>query len=143
MIAILSHTYRPKKTLWITFKNIINSTLFLGVYVAVFRYMLCITKNTRGKVDRWNLIAACFVCSFGIMFEERGRLREIVMYMIPRALESLYNLAAQKGMVKHFAYAEVLVFAFAMAFIMYYYENDPEKIKPTYRNLLKKFFGTN
>ena len=135
--------YRPKKTLWITFKNIINSTLFLGVYVAVFRYMLCITKNTRGKVDRWNLIAACFTCSFGIMFEEKSRLREIVMYMIPRALESMYNLAAQKGMARHFAYAEVLVFAFAMAFIMYHYENNPENIKPTYRNLLKKFFGVN
>ena len=135
--------YRPKKTLWITFKNIINSSLFLSVYVAVFRYMLCVTKNTRGKVDRWNLIIACFTCSFAMMFEEKSRMREIMFYMVPRALESMYNLMAQKGMVKHFAYAEVLVFAFAMAFIMYHYENNPENIKPTYRNLLKKFFGVN
>ena len=46
-------------------------------------------------------------------------------------------------MAKHFVYGEVLVFAFSMALIMYYYENRPENIKPTNLSLLRKFFGVN
>ena len=70
-------------------------------------------------------------------------MREIMLYMIPRALESIYNFMAQKGMAKHFIYGEVIIFALAMALIMYHYQNKPENIKPAYYNILKKFFGTN
>ena len=56
-----------------------------------------------------------------MLLEEKSRMREIVFYMVPRAFESLYNLMAEKGMAKHFMYAEVLAFALAMALIMYYY----------------------
>ena len=124
-------------------KNILKSCAFISVYVATFRYMLCITKNSRGKVDRWNVIMACIASSFAMLFEAKSRMREVMFYMVPRALESLYNLMVQKGMARHFMYAEVLVFALSMALIMYYYENYPENIKPAYRSILKKFFGVN
>ena len=127
----------------VTFKNIVKSATFIGLYVAAFRYMLCITKNSRQKIDRYNHIMACFVSSFAILFEPQARMREIMLYMVPRAFESLYNWALERGMVKHFVYGEVLVFALAMALIMYYYENKPENIKPTNLRLLRKFFGVN
>ena len=129
--------------MWIIFKNIVKSASFIGLYVATFRYMLCITKNSRQKIDKWNPIAACFVCSFAMILEGRSRGREIMLYMIPRVFESLYNYAVERGMAKHFVYGEVLVFAFSMALIMYYYENRPENIKPTNLSLLRKFFGVN
>ncbi len=89
------------------------------------------------------MLIACFMSSFGLFFEEKSRRKEIMFYMVPRALESLYNLMVQKGMAKHFMYAEVFIFALSMALIMYYYENKPENIKPAYLSLLRKFFGIN
>ena len=135
--------FRPKETIWRTVKNIVGSSVFLGVYVAVFRYLLCVSKNTRGKVDRWNMIIASFFCGFAILFEARGRRSELALYLVPRALESLYNMMAAKGKVRHFQYAEVLVFALCMSLIMYCYQNEPEQIKPAYLSIFKKFFGVN
>ena len=120
-----------------------NSCLFLATYVSVFQYMLCFTKNTRGRVDRWNVILATFVCGFSFIFEHKSRRVEIVMYMLPRVFESLYKMAMAKGMVKTVRHGEVLVFAVCMAIIMYCYQNEPEQIKPAYHNMLQRFFGTN
>jgi len=111
--------------------------------VAIFRYLLCFTKNTRHKVDRWNLIIASLFCGFTILFEAQSRRAELALYLVPRALESLYNMMAAKGKVRHFAYAEVLVFAFCMSLIMYCYQNEPEQIKPAYLSIFRKFFGEN
>ena len=93
MIPLPTTLSRPKKTLWMIFKGIIKSASFIGLYVAIFRYMLCITKNTRQKIDRWNVISACIASSFAILLEEKSRMREIALYMVPRLFESLYNWA--------------------------------------------------
>ena len=133
----------PKSTVTFTVKNIFRSCCFLALYVTTFQYMLCFTKNTRQKVDRWNVILACFTCSSAIFFEAKSRTHEIVMYMIPRMFESIYRLLKQRGMARYIKNGEVFVFALCMALIMYCYENRPKMIKPAYLSLLKRFFGTN
>ena len=135
--------FSPKKTGWVTTRNILKSCLFLAAYVSVFQYMLCLTKNTRGKVDRWNVVTACFVCGFSLVFEHRSRQSELVMYYLPRMMESIFRLLAEKGLVKPFKFGEVLVFALCMALIMFFYQTKPDHIKPTYLNMLRRFFGTN
>lgn len=124
-------------------KNIIKSSLFLAVYVAVFRYLLCFTKNFRGKIDRWNVLISSFFCGFAILFEHKSRRGELAFYMVPRALESLYNMLVKRGYAKHIRNGEVLVFALSMALIMYCYQNEPQHIKPAYESMVRKFFGTN
>ena len=133
----------PKRTFMITCKNIFKSCLFLAVYVSVFRYLLCVTKNTRRTVDRWNMIIASFVCGFAIILEPESRRNELAMYLVPRAFEALFNLQVQKGRVKHIKYGEVLIFAVCMSLLMYCYENEPKNIKPAFLALLKRFFGKN
>ena len=83
--------------------------------------MLCFTKNTRMKVDRWNVVIATFVCGFAFLFEPKARRNELVMYMLPRVLESLYNLMIEKGHAKAFKFGEVFIFACCMSLIMYCY----------------------
>ena len=83
--------------------------------------MLCVSKNSRRKIDRWNMIIASFVCGFAVLFEPASRRSELAFYMVPRALESLYNMLAKRGYVNHVKNAEILVFAFSMALIMYCY----------------------
>ena len=94
-------------------------------------------------MDRWNLIAACFTCSFAFLLENRSRQSELVMYMIPRLFESIYRILVNRGLAKTVKNGEVLVFAICMALIMYCYQNKQEHIKPGYLNMLKRFFGTN
>ena len=95
------------------------------------------------KVDRWNVVMATFVCGFAFLFEPKSRRSELVMYMLPRVFESLYNLMIEKKMARAYKFGEVVVFATCMSLIMYCYQNRPDQMKPTYYNLLKRFFGTN
>ena len=64
----------------------------MGVFVATFRFMLCFTKNVRGKFDSWNLIVSSLACSLALLIEPASRRSEIAMYLIPRALESLWAM---------------------------------------------------
>ena len=133
----------PKSQSWLLLKNIIKSCLFLSIYVGTFRYMLCFTKNSRGKVDRWNVIISTLVCGLALVFEQKSRRNELVWYMLPRTMESIYKLLMERGLVKSYKFGEVFIFALCMALIMSFYQTDPEKIKPGYQNMLKRFFGDN
>ena len=55
------------------------------------------------------------------MFEPKSRRGELVMYMIPRVFESLYNLMIEKKMARACKFGEVFVFACCMSLIMYSY----------------------
>ena len=100
--------------------------MFIATFVSVFRYMLCFTKNTRGKVDRWNVIWASLTCGLALLWEHKSRRNELVMFMLPRVMESLYYLAMENGYATAIKKGEVLVFALCMAVIMYFYENRPD-----------------
>ena len=67
------------------------------------------------------MVVACLTCSFAILLEPASRRSEIAMYLVPRALESFWNLQVQSGRVKNLKYGEELVFALAMALLMYCY----------------------
>ena len=134
---------RPVKILKSLVKNIIKSSLFLAVFVSAFRFMMCFTKNTRQKIDRWNVIISSFVCAFAILFEPASRRSEIAMYLVPRALESLWTMQLRNGRVRNIPFGEELVFAVSMAVLMYCYQNKPHVIKPSYLSLFKQFFGEN
>ena len=133
----------PTKTIKQTVKNIMMSSLFLSTYVAVFRYLLCVFKNARGKVDRWNLVGAAFFCGFAVIFENEPRRNELALYLLPRAFEALWNYGVKQGKLRNHKNGEVLVFAICMSFIMYCYQNAQEHIKPAYLSMFRKFWGDN
>ena len=124
-------------------KNVVRSSLFLATFVAVFRFMLCHTKNLRHKVDRWNIIISSVTCSFTILFEPASRRSEIALYLVPRMLEALWAQNVQAGRISSIKYGEELVFSLSLALLMFCYQNLPEMIKPSYYSLFRKFFGEN
>ena len=113
--------FRPIKVLKNLVINIIRSSMFMAVFVAVFRFMMCHSKNYRQKMDRWNVVISCLTCSIAILFEPASRRSEIAMYLVPRALESLWKLQVISGRVKNLKYGEELVFALSMALLMFCY----------------------
>ena len=60
--------------------------------------MMCFTKNTRQKIDRWNVIISSFVCAFAILFEPASRRSEIAMYLVRQLTDfSLPEIGDQFG----------------------------------------------
>ena len=69
---------------------------------------------------------ATFICGFALYFEHYSRRNELVMYMLPRTLESIYRLLMERGLVKAYKFGEVFIFALCMSLIMYCYQTQPE-----------------
>ena len=72
-------------------KNTLQSVLFISTYTTVVRYLLCFLKNARGKMDRWNVLIAAVVATFGILFEPASRRNELALYLIPKCLEAVWS----------------------------------------------------
>eukprot|EP00347_Sterkiella_histriomuscorum_P020166 403338853 len=123
--------------------NVLRSCLFMSCYIAIFRYLTCLLKNTRGKIDRLNIVIAGFFCTFAILFEPSHRRTELALYLIPRFLEAFWAFLEKRGFVQSVQYGEVLIFAFAMGIIMYCYQNEEKSIKSTYLSMFKRFWGIN
>ena len=118
---ILTNYHSPFEVFKACAVNVLRSCMFMGTYVAIFRYLTCILKNYRGKVDRLNVIIAGFLCTFGILWEPAHRRSELAIYFIPRFLEASWATLEKRGYVQSFQYGEVLIFAIAMGIIMYCY----------------------
>ena len=102
-------------------KGTLKSCLFLSTYIALFRYGLCVFKNLRHKVDRWNVILAGFLSGFGLLWEPPGRRTELALYFLPRFLEALWGFSKKRQWVTPIKHGEIIIFAIAMGIIMYCY----------------------
>ena len=125
------------------FKGYIRSCLFLATYIALFRFFLCFTKNTRQKIDRFNPIVAGLIAPLSILWEPKGRRAELTLYLVPKFLESLWNWLLKHKVAVNIPNGEVIIFAVAMAVICYSMQNEEDCVKPTYRSMFRKFYGDN
>ena len=123
--------------------NLAQSCLFMASYVAIFRYMMCFFKNTRGKIDRWNIMLSGFLCTFSILFEPASRRTELALYLIPKFLETCWMFLDNRSLVRAIPHWEVVTFCLAMGILMYCYQNEQKAIKPTYLSMFKSFWGEN
>ena len=124
-------------------KNILRSAVFMGCFVSSCQFTWCHVKNYRRKMDKWSLLISSFVCSFALLIEPSSRASEIGMFVLPRALESIFKLLKANGFIKPVKYGTEIVFACCLALLMYCYENRPELIKKSYLAFFRQFFGKN
>ena len=126
-----------------TAENLLWSTLFMAGYSAIWRYLLCVIKNIRGKEDGLNIYIDTICASLAILFEPKHRRIELSYYLIPKTLEAIWLFLENRGLTVHIKHWEVIIFAFAMGIIYYFYNNEDKNIKPTYLGLFKKLWGNN
>ena len=78
---------KPKDVLKTYMRDVLTSSLFIASYVALFWYFLCLSKNLRKKIDRYNIIIASLFSTLSIFFEPAHRRTELALYLFPRFLE--------------------------------------------------------
>ena len=117
--------------------------MFISAYVGGFWYLCCVFRNLRMSGDKICLTYAGLICSLAVFFEPPSRRTELALYMFPRFLESFFMFLQKKGLVGSIPNGEVLVFALALAIIMYCYQNEERNIKSNYLGLFKSYWGKN
>mmetsp|Transcript_10482 Transcript_10482/g.932 ORF Transcript_10482/g.932 Transcript_10482/m.932 type:complete len:115 (+) Transcript_10482:252-596(+) len=111
----------PVSTLKTAAWNYFKSVMFMASYVGILKYMLCKTKNFRGKIDGWNPAISAFFAGFSVAWEGESRRSEIALFIMPRFFETLWNFLKRRNLVKPVPGGELLIFAFAMGIINYFY----------------------
>ena len=98
-----------------------KSVAFIGLFVSILTYGLCIFKNLRGKMDYLNPIMASFLCSFACLVETEERRKEINLFVLPRTLETIYMLLKRRGMMFDLSKYGHVLFGILLAFTNYLY----------------------
>ena len=94
----------------------------MATYIALFRYAFCFYKNLLGTISRTSIALAGFTSGLGLLWESHNRRSEIALYFLPRVIESSWGWLKKRNIVTSTPYGEVLLFAFAMAILMYCYQ---------------------
>jgi hypothetical protein len=124
-----------------TVSGIFCSTAFLTSFQAIYWTTFCTGRSILGADSRAVSIASGTLAGLSLLWEKPSRRAELALFCIPRCVDSLYLMGKTRGWLRPVPHAHTLMFSGVMAVLMYFYQHYPHAYKPTYLNLLVKFFG--
>ncbi|PGH23461.1 hypothetical protein AJ80_02414 [Polytolypa hystricis UAMH7299] len=119
-------------------KNSIRSSAFLGLFVSIFYYSVCLSRTRLGpKIFSKNKVtpmmwdsglcvaAGCMMCGWSIFVENMKRRREIALFVAPRAAATLlprrYN--------RKYLWREQAAFAVSTAIVLTCIQERPDMVR--------------
>ena len=91
-------------------KRFLRSCLFMALYAGILRYGICLFTRLRRRIDEWNVALAGLLAGFSLLIESEDRRGDLVLFMLPRVIEGLWNLCVSYKIVKPIKYGEVIEF---------------------------------
>jgi hypothetical protein len=120
--------------------GMVRSTLFLTWFVTSYQGAICVMRQFVRNEHRFQYFVAGLVASLAILIEKKSRRSELALYVLPRAMESLYLLLLDRGFVPHVPFGEVLLFASSVSGLMFFYDHRADRIAPMLHWAMKKLF---
>mmetsp|Transcript_13029 Transcript_13029/g.24248 ORF Transcript_13029/g.24248 Transcript_13029/m.24248 type:complete len:200 (+) Transcript_13029:1233-1832(+) len=133
----------PKLTLLRLLKTALRSSIFMSVLCSEGRLVICYFKEVFGRYGPTQQFFAGALTSMSVYIESPDRRMALTKYLLPRALETLWNIWAKNGWVKSLPGGDVILFAFAMGVLMMMYVNDSESLEKSYISSLHWIYGDN
>ncbi|XP_059153223.1 uncharacterized protein LOC131938999 [Physella acuta] len=137
---------RPLYVLKSLVKNMILSTTFLGLTVALAKITICVLRNGLHQPPPLaGFIPALggFVCGIALLLERHSRRKELSLFVIPHTINILYIAIKRSklGPGLRIPHGFTLLFALSMMSVMHAYEREPESLSLLINGLLKFFVG--
>lgn len=130
MLALIMRGRVPtQKEIKQTFAGILISSLFLGTNAFAFPLFACWLRKLLGH---FNVLSVSFLPAFlasyvAILLERPSRRSLLALYVTNVATETLFRMAAWRGLVQPVPYGQVLIFAAAMTALLYFYRGRQTK----------------
>lgn len=144
----------PKRILLKAFIGTMRSSAFLATYVTIFQGLVCSQRNIyyalHGRVPEWiekillhklYYWMAGFVSCVSLFAEEKKRRGELAMYVLPRAMESLWSILRRRSYVPFVPGGDVVLTATGLAMVMHTYHFEPKMLSGLVRSVLFQFVG--
>ncbi|KAF9930300.1 hypothetical protein FBU30_000646 [Linnemannia zychae] len=139
----------PANVLSKTTFNALRSSVFLGVLVSLYQVQICSHRNLlkagwgvgNSKYLYWLFGLTCGGAA--IMCEQESRRTELAFYVLPKAVNSLYMILYRKNWVKGVKHWEVMLFSFAMALVMPFYQREEQVLSSFVTRMMYHVLGKN
>jgi len=133
------------KAFKIALKSSAQSSAFLGMFIALFYYGVCLGRTRLGpkilgtdvvarrKMDSGICVGAgCALCGWSILIEDANRRKELGLFVAPRALATLLP---RRYLPEH-QWRETLAFAMSVAVVFTCVDERPERVRGVLGKLL-------
>ncbi|TMW68222.1 hypothetical protein Poli38472_007894 [Pythium oligandrum] len=133
---------RPFSTLGRSVLNATRSNAFVSSFVAIYMGLICVQRRVMPKDHRFTYYLAGLGASGAIFIEPKSRRSELALYVLPRALDSLFIILRDRRILTGVRHGEVLLFSLSMACMMYSYEHEKDSMGSFLHSTLKRFLQT-
>lgn len=113
----------------------LRSTAFLTWLITSYQLSVCLFRKLFNRDHRYEYWVAGAISGLSLLIEEKGRRSELALYTLPRAMDSLLQLAGGHFLPSWF---DVVIFTVATSGLMYLYENEPDTVPPFLRWAIHK-----
>ncbi|OIW01760.1 hypothetical protein TanjilG_03898 [Lupinus angustifolius] len=142
VLHLQKFTAAPFRTFWFAIKGAIRSTSFLSAFVGLFQVVICLHRKVASRDNKFVYWIAGGVAALSVLLEKKARRGELALYVLPRAVDSLWYILVNRHLLPHIRNAEVFLFSMCMGGIMYYLEHEPETMAPFLRGLIRRFLAS-
>lgn len=142
LASIMRGRVPSQKEIKQTLVGIIISSIFLGTNAFAFPLFACWIRKLFGH---FNVLSVGFLPAFlasyvAILLERPSRRGLLALYVTNVATETLFRMAAWRGLVRPVPYGQVLIFSASIAALLYFYRGHQTKRDSMY-SLLRFVVG--
>lgn len=133
-------TRQPVKVLSHTFFGLLQSIAFLSCFVGLYQTMVCLQRKVVVQDHKFSYFLAGAVAALSILIEKKSRRSELALYVMPRALDSVYMLLCDRKWLSGIPNGDILIFCLSMGGLMYFFHNESEAMSPLLEWVIKILF---
>ncbi|XP_042373809.1 uncharacterized protein LOC121967567 [Zingiber officinale] len=132
----------PAWTSWRALLGAVRSTSFLSAFVGVFQGVICLHRKVASNDHKLIYWFAGAISALSVLLEKKARRAELALYVLPRAVDSVWYISVNRHLLPRIKNAEVALFCLCMGGIMFYLEHEPDTMAPFLRGLIRRFLAS-
>ena len=130
---------KPVHTLYRATKATVRSSAMLSTYVGLYMSTVCLHRKSGAPDHRALYYLAGIVASGALFVETESRRADLMLWVVPRAVDSLVLVMLHKRMLPRVPNFEAYLFALAMSGVMNFYESEPDVLDGTMTRFIARF----
>lgn len=116
----------PLPLLWNTIFHTVQSSAFLAAFVGIYMAVICAQRKVVSRDHKSiYLLAGLLASFFSVLIEKKSKRSELALYVLPRAIDVLFDLVVDRKLVKPIPYGEMGIFSLAAGGLMYFFHKEP------------------
>ena len=101
----------------------ISFGMFMGCFSGMFKAVVCIARRFFGETKVASILAGFLAGALSSLFLRQSIRQNLALFLLTRALDTIYNSLVQKGIIPKWKYDYVLLYSLMMTVTGYCYGN--------------------